>query len=266
MIFFKLAYLIIFIMTLKAIIFDVDGTIANTEHDGHLKAFNEAFDFYELDWYWDSALYGELLSVSGGKERLSFYLNNYNPKLKWPLIESDIVNIHNKKTEIFISTISKGFISLRIGVERLINDAHNHSLKLAIATTTSFDNVKAILESTLGNDALENFAVVAAGDIVDKKKPASDIYDYVLDKMNLECSECIVIEDSEIGFQSATSAGLKTVITLNEYTYTKNFKGALVVLDHLGEDDQPFQIVNGTPTTHTLVSVDYIKELYECNR
>jgi HAD superfamily hydrolase (TIGR01509 family) len=253
-------------MTLKAIIFDVDGTIANTEHDGHLKAFNEAFDFYELDWYWDSALYGELLSVSGGKERLSFYLNNYNPKLKWPLIESDIVNIHNKKTEIFISTISKGFISLRIGVERLINDAHNHSLKLAIATTTSFDNVKAILESTLGNDALENFAVVAAGDIVDKKKPASDIYDYVLDKMNLECSECIVIEDSEIGFQSATSAGLKTVITLNEYTYTKNFKGALVVLDHLGEDDQPFQIVNGTPTTHTLVSVDYIKELYECNR
>ena len=89
---------------------------------------------------------------------------------------------------------------------------------------------------------------------------------YVLDKMNLECSECVVIEDSEIGFQSATSAGLKTVITLSEYTNTKNFKGALVVLDHLGEDDQPFQIVNGTPTTHTLVSVDYIKELYECNR
>jgi HAD superfamily hydrolase (TIGR01509 family) len=253
-------------MTLKAIIFDVDGTIANTEHDGHLKAFNEAFDFYELDWYWDSALYGALLSVSGGKERLSFYINNYNPKLKWSLSESDIVNIHNKKTEIFINKISAGFISLRIGVERLINDALNHNLKLAIATTTSFNNVKAILESTLGKGALENFEVVAAGDIVDKKKPASDIYDYVLDKMNLECSECVVIEDSEIGFQSATSAGLKTVITLSEYTNTKNFKGALVVLDHLGEDDQPFQIVNGTPTTHTLVSVDYIKELYECNR
>ena len=84
--------------------------------------------------------------------------------------------------------------------------------------------------------------------------------------MNLECSDCVVIEDSEIGFQSATFAGLKTVITLSEYTNTKNFKGALVVLDHLGKDDQPFQIVNGTPTTHILVSVDYIKELYECNR
>ena len=86
------------------------------------------------------------------------------------------------------------------------------------------------------------------------------------DRQPKEFNECIVIEDSEISFQSVTSAGLKTVITLNEYTNTKNFKGALVVLDHLGEDDQPFQIVNGTPTTHKLVSVDYIKELYECNR
>jgi len=196
---------------------------------------------------------------------LSFYINNYNPKLKWPLSESDIVNIHNKKTEIFINKISAGFISLWIGVERLINDAHNHNLKLPIATSTSFSNVKVILESTLGKDALNFFEVVAAGDIVEKK-PASDIYDLVLDKMNLNCNECVVIEDSEIGFQSVNSAGLKTVITLSEYTNTKNFKGALVVLDHLGEDDQPFQIVNGTPTTHTLVSVDYIKELYECNR
>jgi len=79
-------------------------------------------------------------------------------------------------------------------------------------------------------------------------------------------NECTVIEDSEIGFQSATSAGLKAVIPLSEYTNTKNFKGTLVVLDHLGGDDKPFQIVNGTPTTHKLVSVDYIKELYECNR
>jgi len=105
-------------MTLKAIIFDLNGTLANTEHDGHLKAFNEAFDYYELNWYWDSALYGALLSVSGGKERLSFYINKYNPKLKWPLSEIDIVNIHNKKTEIFINKISAGFISLRIGVEK----------------------------------------------------------------------------------------------------------------------------------------------------
>ena len=142
-------------MSLKAIIFNVDGTLANTEHDGHLKAFNEAFDFYELVCYWASALYFELLLVSRGKERLSHYLNNYNPKLKWLLSESDIANIHNKKTEIFINRISEGFISLRIGVERLINDAHDNNLKLGIATTTSFNNVKAILESTLGKGTLK---------------------------------------------------------------------------------------------------------------
>tara|TARA_B100000795_G_scaffold225177_1_gene180841 strand:- start:10 stop:522 length:513 start_codon:yes stop_codon:yes gene_type:complete len=170
-------------MTLKAIIFDVDGALANTEWDGHLKVYNEAFKNYELDWYWDSVLYGALLSVSGGKERLAHYIDNYNPKLKQALTESEIANINNKKL-------------------------------------------------------------------------ASDIYDYVLDKMNLNCSEYVVIEDSEIGFQSATAIGLKTVITLSEYTNTKNFEGALVVLDHLGEDNKPFQIVNRTPTTHTLVSVD----------
>ena len=156
-------------MTLKAIIFDVDGTLANTEHDGHLKAFNEVFDFYELNCYWDSALYRMLLSISGGKERLFHFINNYNPKLKRVLNEIDIMNIHNKITEIFINRISKGFISLRIGVESLINDAHNHNLKLAIATITSFNNVKAILESTLGKGALKFFEVEAAGDIVDKK-------------------------------------------------------------------------------------------------
>ena len=170
-------------MTLKAIIFDVDGALANTEWDGNLKVYNKAFKNYELDQYWNSVLYGALLSVSGGKERLAHYIDNYNPKLKQALTESEIANINNKKL-------------------------------------------------------------------------ASDIYDYVLDKMNLNCSKYVVIEDSEIGFQSATAIGLKTVITLSEYTNTKNFEGALVVLDHLGEDNKPFQIVNRTPTTHTLVSVD----------
>ena len=114
-------------------------------------------------------LYIDLLSVSGGKERLTYYINNFNPKLKEGLSESDIDDIHNKKTEILIGRISEGLISLRIGVERLINDVHNHNLKLAIATLTTFNNVKAILESTLSKNALKNFEIIAAGNIVDKK-------------------------------------------------------------------------------------------------
>ena len=251
-------------MALKAIIFDVDGTLANTEHDGHLQAFNEAFHFFGLDWYWDSNLYSNLLSVSGGKERLNHFIKEYHPKMINTLTSDDIAKIHRKKTDIFVSKIFEGSISLRTGVERLIQDALGNNLRLAIATTTSYENVKAILVTALGEGALNNFEIIAAGDIVKNKKPSPEIYNYVLEKLNLNANECLAIEDSEIGFNSSTAAGLKTLVTLSEYTKTKNFEGALVVLDHLGEEDQPFQLINGSLTSHTMVSVDYIKELYEC--
>jgi len=171
-----------------------------------------------------------------------------------------------EKTDIFVGRIADGLISLRTGVERLINDALGNNLRLAIATTTSYENVKAILDSGLGDNALNDFEIIAAGDIVKNKKPSPEIYNYVLEKMNLKANECVAIEDSEIGFNSSTAAGLKTLVTLSEYTKSKNFEGALVVLDHLGEESQPFQIINGSLTSHTMVSVDYIKELYECTR
>jgi len=253
-------------MKLKALIFDVDGTLANTEHDGHLRAFNETFKIFGLDWYWDSELYSELLSVSGGKERLVHYIRHYNPKLKNNLTVNDIADIHNKKTEIFVNHVSNGKISLRIGVERLIEEAIENDLRLGIATTTTLKNVEALIASTLGGSALDKFEVIGAGDVVKRKKPAVDIYRYVLNKMSLTGDECIAFEDSKIGFTSANSAGLRTVVTLNEYTKTKNFEGALVVLDHLGEENQPFEIIKGSPTRHSFVSVGYLKELYEQDR
>ena len=253
-------------MSLKALIFDVDGTLANTEHDGHLRAFNETFELFELDWRWDSKLYSDLLSVSGGKERLAHYISHYNPSLKRDLSVSDIIDIHNKKTEIFVEYVANGQVSLRVGVERLIEEAVDSGLRLGIATTTSLKNVEALMTSTLGESALNRFEVIGAGDVVKSKKPAADIYRYVLDKMSLSCHECIAFEDSEIGFASATSAGLRTVVTLSEYTKTKNFQGALVVLNHLGDENQPFEIIKGSPTRHSFVSVGYLKELYEQDR
>ena len=250
-------------MSLKALIFDVDGTLANTEHDGHLRAFNETFKLFKLDWHWDRELYSDLLSVSGGKERLAHYISHYNPSLKRDLSVSDIIDIHNKKTEIFVEYVANGQVSLRVGVERLIEEAVDNGLRLGIATTTSLKNVEALMTSTLGESALNRFEVIGAGDVVKSKKPAADIYRYVLDKMSLSCHECIAFEDSGIGFASATSAGLRTVVTLSEYTKTKNFQGALVVLNHLGDENQPFEIIQGSPTRHSFVSVGYLKELYE---
>ncbi len=250
-------------MALEALIFDVDGTLANTEHDGHLRAFNETFRLFELDWHWDSELYSELLSVSGGKERLAHYISHYNPNLESVLSVNDIADIHNKKTEIFVNHVTNGDISLRIGVDRLIEEAIENGLRLGIATTTTLENVEALMTSTLGDSALDKFEVIGAGDVVRGKKPAADIYQYVLDKMRLSCHECIAFEDSEIGFNSATSAGLKTVITLSEYNKKQIFEGALVVLDHLGDENQPFEIIKGKPTNHSFVSVGYLKEIYE---
>ena len=253
-------------MSLKALIFDIDGTLANTEHDGHLRAFNETFKLFELDWHWDRKLYSELLSVSGGKERLAHYIRNYNPNLESVLSVNDIVDIHNKKTEIFVNHIANGEVSLRIGVDRLIKEAIVSDLRLGIATTTSLKNVEALITSTLGETALDKFEVIGAGDVVKSKKPAPDIFQYVLDKMRLSCHECIAFEDSEIGFTSATSAGLRTVITLSEYNKKQIFEGALVVLDHRGDENQLFQIIKGKPTNHLFVSVGYLKELYEQDR
>ena len=250
-------------MSLKALIFDVDGTLANTEHDGHLRAFNETFKLFKLDWYWDRELYSDLLSVSGGKERMAHYINHYKPNLKRNLSVSDIIDIHNKKTEIFVEHVANGQVSLRVGVERLIEEAVDSGLRLGIATTTSLKNVEALMTSTLGESALNRFEVIGAGDVVKSKKPAADIYRYVLDKMSLSCHECIAFEDSGIGFTSATSAGLRTVVTLSEYTKTKNFQGALVVLNHLGDENQPFEIIKGNPTRHSFVDISYLKELYE---
>ena len=250
-------------MALEALIFDVDGTLANTEHDGHLRAFNETFRLFELDWRWDSELYSDLLSVSGGKERLAHYINHYNPELKRDLSVNDIADMHNKKTEIFVDYVANGDIPLRIGVDRLIEEAIENGLRLGIATTTTLENVEALMTSTLGDSALDKFEVIGAGDVVEAKKPAADIYQYVLDRMRLSCHECIAFEDSGIGFTSATSAGLKTVVTLSEYNKKQIFEGALVVLDHLGDENQPFEIIKGKPTNHSFVSVGYLRELYE---
>ena len=119
-------------MSLKALIFDVDGTLANTEYDGHLRAFNETFKLFELDWHWESELYSDLLSVSGGKERLAHYINHYNPNLERNLSVNDIADIHNKKTEIFVKHVGNGDIPLRIGVDRLIEEAIENGLRLAL--------------------------------------------------------------------------------------------------------------------------------------
>ena len=202
---------------LKALIFDVDGTMADTEQY-HLLAYNKAFQENSLDWYWDDDIYNELLSISGGKERVSYYIENYDIQLPDNTNISLLIKaIHERKTFWYLDEIKKGAIKLRLGVENLIKEARSDGILLAISTTTSLVNVHHLLISTLGKESLEWFDIIAAGNIVAKKKPAGDIYEYVLEKMRLKAEEVLALEDSENGMLSSTAAKIKTIITTNDY-------------------------------------------------
>jgi len=250
---------------LKALLFDVDGTLADTEKEGHRVAFNLAFADAGLDWHWDETLYGELLAITGGKERIRYYLEKFHTEFEKPDNFDDFVKeLHAAKTAFYTRLLAEGAIPLRTGVERLIQEAKEARMRMAIVTTTTPANVTALLESTLGAGSEAWFEVIAAGDIVPAKKPAPDIYHWAMRQMNIAPEEAIAFEDSYNGIQSASQAGVKTLITVNDYTQDDDFSKAHIVLDHLGEPDCPHQVLAGqAPIAQSYVDLDWIKAMHQ---
>ncbi len=213
----------------RALNFDVDGTLAETE-ETHRKSLNKAFADAGLDWKWSKLVYAALLTTTGGKERIARYVTEQKIK---HISQADIANIQVVKNRIYADSLMNGGLSLRPGVARLISDAKMANLKLGIATTTSRSNLLALLLCCFGPDGKNRFDSLVCGEDVQLKKPDPEVYLLCLEKLKVESHETIAFEDSGVGLRSALAAGLKTVITPTIFTKKENFSGASQVLADL---------------------------------
>lgn len=220
---------------MKAILFDCDGVLADTERDGHRVAFNQAFAANGLALKWEVELYGRWLKISGGKERLRAFFDHSG----WPIGVHDqavfIQELHRLKTDFFMRLVAGGQLPLRPGVKRLVDEAIALGLQLAVCSTSNERAVAAIVESLLGTDRRKRFTILA-GDIVPRKKPAPDIYLLASGRLAVPAGECLVIEDSRNGLLAAKAAGMRCIITKSSYTQDEDFTGADLVVNELGED------------------------------
>lgn len=223
-------------MSLKALFFDQDGVIIDTERDGHRVAFNQAFQELGFRFQWDVEEYHALLQVGGGKERMSHYLHTKGFGVPVPPeAEADLIKkLHLRKTAIFIELIESGRLPLRPGIHRLMKEAAAQGLKLCICTTSDEKAARAISSKMLKDIP---FAFVLAGDIVKKKKPDPEIYLLALEKTGLAPHECLVVEDSANGIRAGKSAGIAVLATSNPYTEREDLSAADLVVTCLGDPD-----------------------------
>jgi len=215
-----------------ALIFDVDGTLAETE-ELHRRAFNHAFARHGLDWQWDRVVYKDLLRVTGGKERMRAYHAGLG--IAPPLSDADIAALHRIKTAHYAELVETGGCPLRPGVLELLAAAKARGQRLAIATTTSHGNIETLLSQALGTNWAAEFDAIVAGDDVRHKKPAPDVYLETLARLKLGAADCVAIEDSANGLISASRAGIPVLITRSMFFADEDFSAARYVLGDLSE-------------------------------
>ena len=241
-------------MPLEALIFDVDGTLAETE-EAHRRSFNEAFAAFGVDWSWDKELYRELLQVTGGKERLQHYIDVWKPR-GGEMVLARFAEVYEEKSARYAALVKSGAAPARPGVRRLITEAHERGVRLAIATTSLRGSVDLALRAMFGEEGPSWFAVIAAGDVVAQKKPAPDVYRFVLDRLGRHPGCCVAFEDSENGVKAARAAGLPVIAAPSYYLKGDDFSLARSVLTDLGEPDRPCRQIGGLRFDRDYVDID----------
>jgi HAD superfamily hydrolase (TIGR01509 family) len=248
---------------MQALIFDVDGTLADTE-TAHRHAFNAAFAETGLDWFWDEALYARLLKVAGGKERLLHYWRTVEREEADGAKALEVVEaVHAIKTRHYTERVRGGGLPLRPGIARLMDEANAAGIRVAIATTTTPANLDALLQVHFGAAWRTRFAAIGDAGTTRAKKPSPDVYQHVLAQLGLQPEACLAFEDSSNGLLAARAANVPTVVTPTGYTSQDCFDGALAVLPHLGDPQTPIlQPVRGEP--HRWVDLATLRR-WHCN-
>ncbi|MGW1882509.1 HAD-IA family hydrolase [Streptomyces sp. NPDC001970] len=224
---------------MPALIFDCDGVLADTERDGHLPAFNETFEEFGLPVRWSDEEYAEKLKVGGGKERMRTLLTpDFVAAAGLPAdpaaLEEQLAGWHRRKTEIYTGIIRSGAIPSRPGVRRVAEEAHEAGWTLAVASTSAEASVRSVLDLAMGPELAAHFGLFA-GDVVQRKKPAPDIYAFAVHRLGLDPAGVVAIEDSRNGMLAALGAGLACAVTTSAYTEEEDFTGASLVVTSLGD-------------------------------
>jgi HAD superfamily hydrolase (TIGR01509 family) len=253
----------------RALIFDCDGVLADTERDGHLVAFNQMWREQGVPWQWTLEQYAVKLKIGGGKERIASLGrdDDFRAAYRVPAAEDEWLEVvagwHKRKSEIFKELVMSGAMPARPGVRRLAQEAHDRGWTLAVCSTSAQASVQAVLDSVMGRELSATFAGVFAGDIVKAKKPAPDIYNYAADALQLTHRDCVVIEDSRNGLLAARAAGMTCVVTVNGLTEGEDFSEAALVVDSLGDPGTPARVIaNRSPARPSgLVTVDDLETI-----
>jgi len=230
-----------------ALIFDCDGVLADTERYGHLPAFNATFAEFALPVHWTDDDYAKKVLIGGGKERLASLLTPEFVKATGlsddPAEQKErVASWHRRKTELYTAMVEEGALPARPGIVRIIGEAHHAGWQLAVASTSAEPSVRAVLEHVIGAQMAAHFAIFA-GDIVPAKKPAPDIYKLALRELGLSADEAIVVEDSGNGLRAALAAGIRTIVTVSNYTRHEDFDGAAFVVSSLGSPELDTEVI-----------------------
>jgi HAD superfamily hydrolase (TIGR01509 family) len=246
---------------LKGIVFDVDGTLADTE-EIHRQAFNRAFREFDLDWDWTPKLYAELLGVSGGFERMRHFGADLRARFdSEAAFDRFFRELHRCKTRLYGEMLIRGQVKLRPGARRLIDEARRHGVRLAIATSTAMANVKTLLDANLPAGWLHWFDAVVTCDKVPEKKPSPAVYNAAVAGLGLEPRCCVAIEDTVNGLRAARGAGLTTLVTTHYFTRHEHFPDAALVVDGLGTPDKPCRVRDGRILDEGIVDLALLDRL-----